>query len=168
MRTSLFTLALCLFCTVAIAQNNTHNKFGLTWQLPATWVLSPEKNTDTRFYAYPNSGGTGAMDIRALGKNENPAEATVNFMKETSIDPSFIKDTEPKKVKSGKLLMQVFEKDALDMKLSDGTDIYRNQKLILLSTQKGEKYILFLVEVYQKPAKHTKAIENAVKTLKVK
>ncbi len=161
----------CAFQTIAQSKKDTkHEKFGLTWQLPNTWALAPEKNTDTEFYAYPTSGGQAKMKLVALPANSDAeaAQGTVTFMQNNSIEPAFLKDLTPRKVKQGKLQMQIFEKDGLDMKLDNGTEIYKSEKLVLINTDKGKKFILHLAEYYQKPAKQQAAIENALKTLKVK
>jgi len=149
-------------------KNKKHEKFGLSWQLPTTWVLAPEKNTATRFYAYPNSGGAGMIDVRDLNANTSgdAATLTIEFMQEMKIEPSFIKDSQPRTIKKGNLQIQIFEKDALDMQLDNGTKLYKNQKLLLINNNKNQKHMLYVVEVYQKPAKHTKAIDNVIKTLK--
>lgn len=173
MKKNLLLTYLCLACVLsATAQKNTkHQKFGLTWQLPATWQLTAEKNTDTRFYAFPASGGQAKMDLRVLSANtsEEATQATVDFMKENNISPSFLSELTPKKIKQGKLQMQVFAKDGLDMKLDNGTSLYLNRKLVLINTDSGKKYILFIAEYYA-DAKPTQkdAIENIIKTLKAK
>lgn len=173
---NLLLACICLFwvSSVAIAQkakNKKHEKAGLAWELPATWELSPEKNSDTRFYAYPTSGGQAKMEVRAVEGNtsEDAAKATVTFMQESNIEPSLIKDVQPRTVKKGNLAMQIFEKDYLDMKLGNGTELYRNQKLMLANhTKTGKKYIVYLVEIYEKPSKHTEAFNIVIKTLKAK
>lgn len=173
MKKYLFLAYCCLACTLcAVAQKNTkHEKFGLTWQLPAAWQLASEKNTDTRFYAYPTSGGQAKMDLRVLSASgtEDASKATIDFMKECNIPPSFLSDLTPQKIKQGKLQMQVFSKDGLDMKLDNGTSLYLNQKLALINTDSGKKYILYIAEYYAdaKP-KQKEAIENIIKTLKAK
>ena len=173
MKKNLLLAYLCLACVLsAVAQKKAkHEKFGLTWQLPDTWQLAPEKNTSTRFYAFPASGGQAKMDLRELSANgtEDAAKATVEFMKENSIPPSFLSDLTPQKITQGKLQMQVFAKDGLDMKLDNGTALYLNRKLVLINTNSGKKYILFVAEYYadDKP-KQKEAIENILKTLKVK
>ena len=164
-----FTLLFCLCAVVAVAQKNKkHEKLGLAWELPPNWVLSDEKNTATRFYAYPNSGGVGVMDLRDLQANSDSdaAKATVEFMQENKLEPSDLKGT-PRKVKQGKLQMQVFEKNELYMKLDNGTEIYKNMKLMLIEAN-GKRYIGYLAEIYEKPAKHTAALDGVVKTLKAK
>jgi hypothetical protein len=170
MRKTYFLTFLCCLCALtAVAQKTKkHAKLGLAWELPDTWVLAPEKNSNTRFYAYPNSGGVGVMDLRDLqaSNDSDAAKATITFMQENKLEPSDLQGT-PRKVVQGKLQMQIFEKDELYMKLDNGTEMYKYLKLMLIEAN-GKRYIAYLAEIYQKPAKHIKALENAVKTLKTK
>lgn len=160
---------LCLACTLpAVAQKNAkYNKLGLAWQMPDNWKLAPEKNSDTRFYAYP-SEGTAAIDIR-LVTDSDPAKATVGFMQENIVPPTLVSGQTPRNVQQGKLTMQVFEKDGIDMKLDNGTELGVNRKLIIAQASNGKRYLIYFVEHYKKgDAKQAKNIENILKSFKVK
>ena len=162
----------CLACLMnVVAQNTKHEKFGLTWQLPNDWQLSDEKNSDTQFYAHPTAGGQAKVDLRILSaKNDDEAEkATITFMQNNNIPPAFLSDIKSKKVKQGGLQMQIFEKDGIDLKLDNGTTLYVHRKLVLINTDAGKKYILHMLEYYaDNSPKQKEAIENVIKTLKVK
>ena len=169
---NLLLACVCLLAySAAMAQNaKKHEKFGLVWNLPDTWDTPKEKNSDTHFYAYPTKGGQAKVELRLLSvaSDEDAAKATIEFMKEKNVSPALIKEGTPRKVKQGNLEMQIFEKDVLDLKM-EKMDLYKSEKLILIATKGSKKrYILYMAEYYDKPAKCAEAFEALVKSLKAK